>query len=57
MPFLSRSYLRPLLLDIVASPSVSPSGDRENAVARRIVEHLADLPYFQEHAEDLMLLP
>lgn len=57
MPFLSRSYLRSLLLDLVASPSVSPSSDRENAVARRIADHLAALPYFQEHAEDLMLLP
>ena len=46
-----------LLVDMVRIPSVSPSADRENRMARFFRDRLAEEPYFREHPEDLRLLP
>lgn len=46
-----------LLMDLVRIPSVSPSSERENEIARFIYDTLAELPYFRENPSDLRLLP
>ena len=46
-----------LLLDLVGIPSVSPSGETENRIARFIHGRLRELPFFDEHPGDLRLLP
>ena len=46
-----------LLMDLVRIPSVSPSSERENEIARFIYDTLAVLPYFRENPSDLRLLP
>ncbi len=51
-----RKNLYPLLLDLVAVPSVSAT-EGEKAAARLVFDRLAELPYFAGHREDLRLLP
>jgi len=46
-----------LMLDLVKIPSVSPSKDGENKIARFVFDTLAELPYFRQHPDDLRLLP
>ncbi len=46
-----------LLLQLVAIPSVSPGACEENRIARFLYDWFGKLPYFQEHPEDLRLLP
>ena len=46
-----------LLMDLVRIPSVSPSSERENEIARFIYDTLEVLPYFRENPSDLRLLP
>jgi len=46
-----------LLTDMAGIPSVSPSRERENEIARFLFDTLKVLPYFREHPEDLRLLP
>lgn len=46
-----------LLMDLVRIPSVSPSSERENEIARFIHDTLAATPYFRENPADLRLLP
>ena len=46
-----------LLMDLVRIPSVSPSSERENEIARFIYDTLAELPYFRENPSNLRLLP
>ncbi len=45
-----------LLLDLVRIPSVSASGG-EAEIARLLHARLAEMPYFQDHSDDLRLLP
>lgn len=46
-----------LLMDLAGIPSISPSSERENEIARFIYDTLAALPYFRENPSDLRLLP
>lgn len=46
-----------LLLQLVAIPSVSPGEYEENRIAQSLYDWFGRLPYFQEHPEDLRLLP
>ena len=52
-----KESLYQLLLDLVGIPSVSPSGETENRIARFIHDRLEELPYFKRRPEDLRLLP
>ena len=52
-----KESLYQLLLDLVGIPSVSPSGEPENRIARFIHDRLEELPYFKRRPEDLRLLP
>ncbi len=52
----AESGLYRLLLDMLRIPSVSPSPEHENHIARFLYDRLAPLPYFKEHPEDLRLL-
>lgn len=51
-PFLYQNFLK-----LVGIPSVSPSSQEENRMARAIVEDLGDLDYFKANQEDLRLFP
>ena len=53
----SKQALYSLLLDLVSIPSVSPSAEMENRIARFIHSRLRELPYFDERPGDLRLLP
>jgi len=53
----SDSELYRLLMDLVRIPSVSPSSERENEIARFIYDRLSGLEYFQKNPSDLRLLP
>lgn len=53
----SKRDLYGLLLNLVGIPSVSPSGETENRIARFIHDRLEELPYFKRRPEDLRLLP
>jgi len=46
-----------LMLDLVKIPSVSPSKDGENEIARFVFDTLAELPYFRQHPDNLRLIP
>ncbi len=46
-----------LLLQLVAIPSVTLQASEENRIARFLYDWFGELPYFQEHPQDLRLLP
>lgn len=46
-----------LILELVRIPSVSPSKDGENRIARFIYDTLGELPYFRENPRDVRLIP
>ena len=46
-----------LLQQLVSIPSVTLEASEENRIARFIYNWFGELPYFQEHPEDLRLLP
>ncbi len=52
-----KEHLYRLMLDLVQIPSVSPSREGENRIARFVFDTLAELPYFRQHPDDLRLIP
>ncbi len=57
MKYPGKETLYRLLLDLVGIPSVSPSAESENMIARFIHDRLQELDYFRENPGDLRLLP
>jgi len=52
-----KDHLYRLLLDLVNIPSVSPSKEGENRIARFIFDSLREIPYFKENPSDVRLIP
>ncbi|MFP4482302.1 MAG: M20/M25/M40 family metallo-hydrolase [Thermovirgaceae bacterium] len=52
-----KEHLYRLMLDLVQIPSVSPSKDGENRIARFVFDTLRELPYFQENPGDVRIIP
>ncbi|MGC9372167.1 MAG: M20/M25/M40 family metallo-hydrolase [Thermovirgaceae bacterium] len=52
-----KEHLYRLMLDLAEIPSVSPSREGENRIARFVYDTLRRLPYFQENPGDVRLIP